>query len=216
MGGRVRDNSSMNTRVDLPDVPFSLQSSEDWPWRVEADTVLVTAKPHSDFFIDPSGGGSVAAESQLNAVSLTGRPPEGDFTLTARVQVSFVDTFDAGVLIVWAGETRWAKLCFEYSPDRKPMVVSVVTRGVSDDANAFVVEGDQVWLRIARIGRVYAFHASSDGIRWEFVRGFALGAEDQEVTIGLEAQSPMGDGCDVRFDTVEYAAATLGNLRDGS
>lgn len=206
----------MNTRVDLPGIPFPLHPSEDWPWRVEADSVLVTAKPHSDFFVDPSGSGSVAAESQLNAVSLTGRPAEGDFTLTARVHVDFTDTFDAGVLIVWADETLWAKLCFEFSPDRKPMIVSVVTRGVSDDANAFLVEGDEVWLRIARVGTVYAFHASVDGTRWDFVRGFALGAEEQQVAVGLEAQSPMGNGCDVRFDAVTYTAATLGDLRDGS
>ena len=59
--------------------------------------------------------------------------------------------------------SSWAKLCFEYSPQREPMVVSVVTRGLSDDCNSFVVDGATVWLRIARVGSAFAFHASTDG-----------------------------------------------------
>ena len=54
------------------------------------------------------------------------------------------------------------------------MVVSVVTRGVSDDCNSFVVDGASVWLRVARVGSAFAFHASTDGSNWSFIRHFAL------------------------------------------
>ena len=63
----------------------------------------------------------------------------GDFLFQARVEVQVGESFDAGVLVVWLDETTWAKLCFEYSPQREPMVVSVVTRGTSDDCNSVVV-----------------------------------------------------------------------------
>ena len=96
------------------------------------------------------------------------------------------------------------------------MVVSVVTRGVSDDANAHIVTDGSVYLRVSRIGRVLAFHSSADGASWAFVRAFALGDEGRELRIGFEAQSPVGDGCDVRFGDVRFAQATLGDLRDGS
>ena len=56
-------------------------------------------------------------------------------------------TYDAGVLTLRRRDDLWAKLCFERSPQGEPMVVSVVTRGVSDDCNSFVVDGRSVWLR---------------------------------------------------------------------
>jgi hypothetical protein len=108
----------------------------------------------------------------------------------------------------------WAKLCFELSPQEERMVVSVVTRGTSDDANCFVVDGDEVWLRIARMGPAYAFHASTDGSGWRLIRHFTLG--DLKPAVGFEAQSPTGEGCDVRFDDVRFEARRLTDLRDGS
>ena len=99
----------------------------------------------------------------LNAATLLGDVPPGDFQLSARVTVGFASTFDAGVLLLWLDERRWAKLCFEFSPAGEPMIVSVVCRGLSDDANAFVVPGRSVWLRVSRVDRVYAYHASLDG-----------------------------------------------------
>ena len=37
-------------------------------------------------------------------------------------------SFESGVLMLWIDDRHWGKLCFEYSPDRQPMIVSVVTR----------------------------------------------------------------------------------------
>ena len=94
------------------------------------------------------------------------------------------------------------------------MVVSVVTRGVSDDCNSFVVDGASVWLRIARIGAAFAFHASTDGVAWTFVRHFALEAAG-DPSVGFAAQSPTGDGCAVTFERIAYQAERLGDLRSG-
>jgi hypothetical protein len=94
------------------------------------------------------------------------------------------------------------------------MIVSVVTRGVSDDCNSFAVAGGSVWLRIARLGPASAFHASTDGRRWELVRHFSLG-ESVEPAIGFEAQSPTGQGCNVTFDQVRFDARRLADLRSG-
>ena len=96
------------------------------------------------------------------------------------------------------------------------MVVSVVTRDRSDDANAFVLAGtDTVWLRIARLGPAYAFHASLDGSYWQFVRHFTLGPASGG-RIGFEAQSPTGAGCTTWFDQIAYRSGRLAQLRDGS
>jgi len=199
-------------------VPFPLETSTEQAWQVDADGAVVTARalPHSDIFIDPGTGSALNAETLLNAVTLLGVPPEGDFQFSARVAVDFASTFDAGVLLLWVDDRHWAKLCFEYSPDRDPMIVSVVARGVADDANAFAVDGRTAWLRVSRIDEAFAYHASVDGLRWRMIRFFALDGASAGVRVGFEAQSPTGDGCTVTFDQVRFARKRLDDLRDGS
>jgi regulation of enolase protein 1 (concanavalin A-like superfamily) len=96
------------------------------------------------------------------------------------------------------------------------LIVSVVARGVADDANAFVVDGRTVWLRVCRIDRAYAYHASLDGKTWRMIRFFTIDAAAAPATIGFEAQSPTGDGCVVTFDDIRFTTDRLGDLRDGS
>ena len=67
------------------------------------------------------------------------------------------------MLLLYLSERRWAKLCYELSPQRRPTAVTVVTHGTSDDSNSFETAGGPLWLRITRSGRVWAFHASEDG-----------------------------------------------------
>ena len=161
-------------------------------------------------------GTALNAESMLNAATLLGDVPEGDFQLSARVTVGFASAFDAGVLLIWLSERYWGKLCFEFSPAGEPMVVSVVCRGVSDDANAFIVPGRSVWLRVSRIDRAYAYHASLDGQTWRMIRVFNLDDETSRDRIGFEGQSPTGDGCSVTFDEIRFVPERLADLRDGS
>jgi regulation of enolase protein 1 (concanavalin A-like superfamily) len=196
----------------LAGLPFPVAAHQREGWRAGPDDeVTVTAGRDTDLFLDPA-----SPYEKLNAPRLLGSAADGDYQFSARVTVDFRATYDAGALLVWADERHWAKLCFEYSPDREPMVVSVVTRGLSDDANAFVVDGHTTWLRVSRRGRSYAFHASLDGGRWQLIRSFSIGDELVRARIGLEAQSPTGTGLAVRFDKFRFLAATLAELRDGT
>lgn len=203
-----------DTTISIPALPFGLAEHGELPVTHElgADGALtLTGAARSDMFIDPNGTGPDYA-----AGLLLGEPPAGDFRFCARVTVPFASTFDAGVLVVYAGRDRFAKLCFEYSPQNRPTVVSVVTREFSDDANAFPVEGDAVSLRVARIGRTWAFHASADEKHWSMVRYFSLGETAEPARVGLLAQSPTGDGISVTFTQIAFAPGTLADLRDGS
>ncbi|XXX81588.1 DUF1349 domain-containing protein [Sorangium sp. So ce134] len=174
----------------------------------DGSRLTITAGSKTDLFIDPEG----TAEA-LNAPRLLGSP-QGDFIISARVTVGFSAVYDAGVLLLWAHDRAWAKLCFELSPQREPTIVSVVTRGLSDDCNAFAVNSDHVGLRVARLGRAYAFHASVDGATWRLIRYFAFdGAED--VAVGFSAQSPTGDECTAVFEDIRFAPRRLGDLRSG-
>jgi regulation of enolase protein 1 (concanavalin A-like superfamily) len=201
----------MSETIMLPQLPLSFRW--DVPpddWRVAADRGLtIGAGGRTDLFVDPQG-----TAMTLNAPRLLGAPA-GDFLLSARVSVGFAATFDAGVLLLYGHDRLWAKLCFEYSPLHHPMVVSVVTRGTSDDANSFEVEGNQIWLRIARMGPACAFHAATDGQYWQLIRHFALG-EAGDLAVGFLAQSPTGAGCTANFDDLRFVPERLRELRDGS
>lgn len=172
-------------------------------------SLTIVAGPQTDWFNDPAGTGSKATAPALVF------EPTGDFVLSARVRVEFAGDFDAGVLCLWQDVDNWAKLCFEYSPQHDPMVVSVVTRGVSDDANAVTVEGNEVYLRVLRTGRAFAFHYSTDGRIWHFVRFFRLADAASIPRLGFLAQSPTGDGCQVTFSDLSWGDTPPQDLRSG-
>ena len=183
------------TSFTLPTLPGELSwLNTPREWRIEPDGGLsITAGEKTDWFIDPNGsftGGSAP-------VALF-TPPDGDFMLSAKVTVDFGATFDAGVLFLYGREDVWAKLCFEFSPQRRPMVVTVVTRGVSDDCNVVTIDGDSVWLRVSRLGPTFAYHYSADGARWHMARYFSLG-EAGPIRAGFSAQSPMASRCRAAF-----------------
>jgi uncharacterized protein len=202
----------MSEPVTIAPLPAPLVwDVEPASWSLDAGPVLTIAAPaRSDLFDDPAG-----AEPQAGAPRLLG-PVEGDFQLSARVRCTFDGAFDAGALLLWAGERRWVKLAFEVSPQGEPMVVSVITDGrASDDANAFVVEDEAVWLRLSRRGIACALHArlaGDDG--WRFVRHFALDAP-AAVRAGFLAQSPTGEGATARFDEIGFVAEGVADLRSG-
>jgi uncharacterized protein len=197
----------------LPGVPFPLGPSGSPACQASvADGVLtLTGGPKSDMFIDPAGDEG----ARPDAGRWTGLPGKEDFTLSARVTVSFGSTFDAGVLLLYLSERRWAKLCYEFSPQHKPTAVTVVTHGTSDDSNSFETAGEPLWLRVTRSARAWAFHASADGAYWQLLRYFTLG-EASGARVGFLAQSPMGAGCTAVFDSVLYKPGAPADLRDGT
>ena len=208
--------------LTIPWVPFPLTPEGHPPvaYRIEPPGLVLTAAAGTDLFVDPAGAGQLP-----DAGRLVGVPPTGDFRLVARVSVEFASKYDAGVLVLQAGERHWAKLCFELSPQLTPMAVTVVTRGTSDDCNSFEVDSDSLWLRMTRSGAAWAFHASNDGSWWRLLRYFSLGAapdltqvqrEVSEARVGFLAQSPAGQGCTATFAEISFLPGAPSDLRDGS
>jgi len=206
--------------LTIPGLPFAFLP-EGYPpckYRIEAGALVLTSAARTDMFVDPAQIPAQTAPPP-DAGRLIGTPPSGDFTLAARVSVDFASRYDAGVLLLHSGEQRWAKLCFEFSPQRTPMAVTVVTRVVSDDCNSFEVAERHLWLRITRVGPAWAFHASADGAWWRLLRYFSLlpgGSASESAKVGFLAQSPLGAGCAARFEQISFRAGAPSDLRDGS
>ncbi|MEV4945683.1 DUF1349 domain-containing protein [Streptomyces sp. NPDC053755] len=179
-------------------------------WSASDGVVTVTAAAGTDIFTDPLSGAA-----KHDAALALATPPDGDWQFSARVRVDFRASWDAGALIVWSDDEHWAKLNFEQAPDGTPSVFSVVTRGRSDDAVAGPVASPALWLRISRVDDGFAFHTSADGATWRLVRQFTLNAPSAP-RVGIEVQSPVGDGCRVTFDTLTLAPTRLSGLNDGA
>ena len=176
-----------------------------------SDGVLQLQSAGGVDWTNDAGGGP-----QQHAAAMLGFDATGDFSLSARVRVPGErTTFDAGALAIWGDRDHWAKVCFEYSPQGQAMVVSVVTDVFSDDVNSTLVDTDAVYLRVTRTGSAWAFHSSSDGRSWDFVRYFRLDI-DGPVRVGFLAQAPLGPTCVALFDEIVYTRDIPRNLRDGS
>ncbi len=195
----------------LPPIPGEFQwhiPPEEWNYE-PSKGLSILAGAQTDWFVDPAG-----IYSRDNAPCALATLSDDNFLLSAKVSVAFASAFDAAAFQIRVADDRWAKLCFEYSPQHRPMIVSVVTRGVSDDCNSVEIGGTEVYLRVARTLQTLAFHYSLDGRFWQFVRYFTLG-HLASLRMGFSAQSPTGSSCAVVFSEINYCKGSLQDNRSG-
>jgi len=167
--------------------------------------LTISSSPKTDWFVDPFDG-TVAKSAPILLFT-----PDPDYVLSAQVTVKFATKWDAGALMLWGDDHHWAKLSFEFSPDGKPTLVTVVTRGLSDDCNSVQLSADSVYLRIAKSGTTYVFYFSRNGQSWQILRTFSLDTE-LPVRVGFESQSPAGPGAVAKFSTITYDPHRIGNI----
>jgi len=178
-------------------------------WHVEHGSDLtIRSGKETDWFVDPFDS------AVHNTAPMLLFPPADDYVLSAKVKVGFRTKWDAGALMVWADDHHWAKLSFELSPAKQPTMVTVVTRGLSDDCNSIPISGDTVYLQIAKSGPAYVFYASTDGKTWQVLRVFSLG-DVSKPRVGFESQSPAGDGTEVVFSEIHYTNRKIADIYNG-
>jgi uncharacterized protein len=175
-------------------------------WHVEHGSELrIQSGKETDWFVDPFDG------TVHNTAPLLLFTPADDYVLTTKVTVGFNSKWDAGALMVWADDHHWAKLSFELSPSKQPTMVTVVTRGPSDDCNSIPISGNTVYLRIAKSGPAYVFYSSADGKSWQVLRVFSLG-DGLKARAGFESQSPAGNGTEVVFSEINYSTRKIADV----
>jgi regulation of enolase protein 1 (concanavalin A-like superfamily) len=197
------------TTFTLAGLPTPLEwAVEPAAWALDGGVLSITSGEKTDLFHDP------ASDARTANAACALFQPDPLFTVSAHVTVGFGSTYDAGALLVWADDDHWGKVCYEYSPQAQPMVVSVVTNGRSDDCNSVVFPRNDIYLRVSRLGRAFAFHYSEDGSYWHMVRHFTLHGANA-VFAGLVSQSPTGPGCTAQFADVTYRAERVKEIRSG-
>lgn len=202
--------ASAQEQFKLKSIPFPL-SWHNTPksFQVTEDgSLVITGNKSSRLFNDPQ---RISPPTDTAPIALF--KPDEQFVLACKVKVDFVSKFDAGVLMVYANPEQWAKLCYEYSPQGEPMIVSVVNNVVSDDSNNATLQKNEVYMRIAGYGGgVYAFQYSVDGNSWNMVRYFYLNPQN-DLKIGFLLQSPNGEQCKSTFSDIRYIPKKLEELR---
>ncbi|GGF83710.1 hypothetical protein GCM10010912_31090 [Paenibacillus albidus] len=183
--------------------------------KFKEDTIIMNASAQSDFFCN---NGSIAEEG-ITPASLSNAPffyteVSGDFVMRVKTSHAFKDTYDSASIMVFKDLTVWAKACFELTDFNTHAVVSVVTNQTSDDANGCNIEGNEVWLQVARSGNSFAFHYSTDGKKFDMMRFFNLPVEDT-IKVGLLAQAPTGQGGERIYQNYTLEYRTVKNIRMG-
>lgn len=193
----------------IPQIPTPIHwrnQPQGWTFTPEG-LLTITAPAKSDWFIDPQG-----MENINNAPALL-FPVSSPCMLSARISVSPEAMYDAGALVIFESTQSWGKFALELSPQGNLNIVSVVTKGTSDDCNAFSVTSP-VYLRLSKLEQAYAFHFSQDGGEWSLIRYFKL-LEEANPCMGFLAQSPTGNGCTAQFGEIHYEPYLLTDIRSG-
>jgi hypothetical protein len=167
-------------------------------WKIEnGNTLSITADKQTDWY-----DSAMYEAPRDNSARLLFKPTE-NFALSAKVDVDFKSQWDSGVLVLYVNDTVWAKLCFEMTLEKHPSIVSVVTRGLSDDSISIPIQGSSVYLKVAKTGHTIYFFASEDGKSWSIIRIFSLG-DKQDLRVGFSSQAPVGDLCTTTFTEIDY------------
>lgn len=167
----------------------------------------IHAPAGADDFVNPAGG-------MRDSAPFLGITLEGDFVARAHVRPTFRYTYDSAGLMARQDSTHWAKLCYESTDFGSMAAVSVVTNGVSDDANGADLIVETLWLQMCRADNLFGLHYSLDGKNWRMVRYFRLDLPSA-VRVGVIAQSPSGPGAVIDILAFQVEQRRVENLRAG-
>ncbi len=179
--------------------------NEPQSWRFNDGILHVDVPEAADFFEDPAGVNVRASAPFLYCEA------EGDFSLTARVDVDMQGAYDSACVMVMADAKHWAKLCFELVKGI-PTIVSVVTKEVSDNCISEKVAGARPYLKILRAGNCFGFHYSLDAVDWTLIRFFRIDAHSK-LKVGVVAQCPAGSGTRVRIESFDFDARKIASAK---
>jgi hypothetical protein len=177
---------------------------ENTPIRYElaAGHLLIEAGEKTDMFRDPNVTYNTDNAPKLVFIA------DSNFVLTASIHHDFTSKWDGGAIVLKADSLNWIKFCFEKDYTGKHRVVSVVTKGISDDCNSAEVTGNTVYYKIAKAGNVITLYYCLDGHSWYLIRHLQFDSR-RPLKLGFLAQSPTGKNCTVTFSHIHYSARKI-------
>lgn len=195
---------AVNTNAEVPDTIKISSIPQNLTWENQPvdfssanNSITITAGAKTDMY--RAADNSYAVD---NAPQLLFDADEY-FVLTASIEHNFDNQWDAGAIVIKSDSLNYVKYCFEKDYTGAKRVVSVVTRGVSDDCNSVELKSDKIYYKVARNGNVVMLYYSEDNTNWYLIRGF-LADFKGKVKAGFLAQSPTGEKNAVKFSDIKY------------
>jgi uncharacterized protein len=184
--------------LSIPSVPHKLfWENKPIRYAIDGNKLSIRAGEKTDMFRDPN-----VTYNTDNAPKLLFRP-DGDFVLSASIEHAFASKWDGGAIVLKSDSLNWIKFCFEKDYTGARRVVSVVTKGVSDDCNSIDIKTNRIFYKIAKADNVITLYYSEDGQKWFLIRHLQFDIRPG-FAVGFLAQSPTGMKCDVTFSDIRY------------
>lgn len=168
----------------------------------------------ADFFCDPNDGKLSNKTAPLLLTQVDNARP---FTFIAKVSPQFTatDTYNAADLFVFVNDTIWQKFAFEQDERGKHRIVTVRTRGTSDDNNHEEITGPSVYLKISSDTHTIASYYSTDKKTWQLARLYK-NDYPQELWVGICNQCPQGEGSVSFFEDISLEQSSVSDFRLGN
>lgn len=177
-------------------------------YRVEDSTLYMNSNTKTDFIK------SAVSKSKVSTAAYLFQEVTGDFTIKAKVSHEFLGVYDACGMMAYEDNDLWAKCAFELTNFGTHTIVSVITNKTSDDANGVNLEGNEVWLQLARKGDTFAIHYGIEENKLFKVRVFSLPMK-QTIKVGFVTQSPNAEGSEMKFEHFSLVNKAPENIRTG-
>jgi hypothetical protein len=173
--------------------------------------IQLGAGPETDFFIEPGSPPYEKANAPLLLRQVDNTRP---FTFTVKTTPVHQVKYDAGMAFLYVSDKEWLKFAFEADERMNRRIVTVKTKGFSDDNNHDVVNSPFVFLKISSDTKVIGFYYSTSGQEWQLVRVFK-NEYPPLLKLGIGAQSPAGQGNRAVFESLDFTETSVKDFRMG-
>jgi uncharacterized protein len=195
--------------VRLPFIPRALfWENNPLAFQKASTGFTIEAGEKTDMFRDPNVAYNTDNAPKLLFIA------DSNFVLTAAIHHDFLSKWDGGALVVKADSLNWIKFCFEKDYTGQKRVVSVVTKGISDDCNSAAATANTIYYKIARAGNVITLYYSTDGRGWYLIRHLQFDS-NAPLKLGFLAQSPTGQHNRVTFSDIHYSTRKIADPYTG-
>lgn len=176
-----------------------------------SDSLEIVSSAETDFFIEPGQPPYNKANAPLLLMTVDNTKP---FTFSIKVSPTHLVKYDAGMAFLYVNDSEWLKFAFEVDERMLGRIVTVKTKGFSDDNNHDAIPAKSVYLKISSDTKVVGFYYSLDAKNWQLVRLFK-NEYPQNLKIGIGSQSPAGKGNKATFSEFQWAEVSVKDFRMG-
>jgi len=207
-GGTEKTEVSTDTPLSDCDITFGgihfTKSINDAASLVSVSDGILTfdAAAHTDYFNSP--GGQVKDNAPILLTEVDNTKP---FTFQGLLTPGFTEkgNFNAAALYIYSDPEMWQKFAFEQDMRGLHRVVTVRTKGTSDDnTHEAITETGTVWYRITSNRGILMFSFSLDGASWQLVRMYR-NDYPEKLYLGISSQAPSEDTCRSTFEQLSIS-----------